>query len=94
MNFKKSDFFRKPESHKAVIEFREGIPSMKPTPGNNHLLQLGNQVSLNLDIGPILSGDPGSRGQVISLRQPVSWIALMVLAHPDLVHMHPAKPSP
>lgn len=46
----------------AQIDFQDGIPSMEPTPGNNQLLQIVNQVSLDMGIGTTQAGDPGSRG--------------------------------
>ena len=47
---------------KATISFRDGIPSMPPTPGNEALVKVVNDVSLSLGFGPVKAGDPGSRG--------------------------------
>jgi glutamate carboxypeptidase len=46
----------------AKITFYDGIPSMAPTEGNNKLLALINQVSIDLGMGETKAGDPGSRG--------------------------------
>jgi glutamate carboxypeptidase len=47
---------------KAAIYFKEGIPSMPPTPGNNALVKITSDVSKALGYGEIKPGDPGSRG--------------------------------
>lgn len=47
---------------KASISFKDGIPSMPPTPGNEALAAVVNDVSLALGYGPVKSGDPGARG--------------------------------
>ena len=47
---------------RAEISFRDNIPAMEPTPGNDRLLQLLNKVSIDMGIGKTLPGDPGSRG--------------------------------
>ena len=47
---------------KATIQFKDGIPSMPPTPGNESLVKIVNEVSLSLGYGQVKSGDPGSRG--------------------------------
>ena len=47
---------------KATISFRDGIPSMPPTPGNEALVKVVNDVSVSLGYGPVKAGDPGSRG--------------------------------
>jgi glutamate carboxypeptidase len=44
------------------ITFYDGIPSMAPTEGNNKILSLINQVSIDLGVGPTKAGDPGARG--------------------------------
>jgi glutamate carboxypeptidase len=46
----------------ATITFADGIPSMSPTEGNYNLLRQLNQVSLDLNFGPIEAVDPGERG--------------------------------
>jgi len=46
----------------AKITFYDGIPSMAPTEGNNQLLAVVNQVSIDLNMGTTKAGDPGSRG--------------------------------
>jgi glutamate carboxypeptidase len=46
----------------AKITFYDGIPSMAPTEGNNRLLSLINQVSIDLGMGETKAGDPGARG--------------------------------
>lgn len=46
----------------AVISFRDGIPSMPPTPGNEALVKVLNDISLALHYGEVTAGDPGSRG--------------------------------
>ena len=35
---------------------------MAPTEGNNKILSLINQVSIDLGVGPTKAGDPGARG--------------------------------
>ena len=47
---------------KAEIVFQDGIPSMEPTPENEKVLSVLNQVSLDLGFGEVKAGDPGSRG--------------------------------
>jgi glutamate carboxypeptidase len=46
----------------AQIKFSDGIPSMPPTEGNRAVMQVLNQVSLDLGLGEVKEGDPGSRG--------------------------------
>ena len=46
----------------ASISFQDGIPSMPPTPGNEKLVVLVNEVSLALGFGEVKAGNPGSRG--------------------------------
>lgn len=46
----------------AKISFEDGIPSMEPTAGNNALAEKLSKVSIDMGIGPIKPGDPGSRG--------------------------------
>lgn len=46
----------------AKITFYDGIPSMAPTEGNNQLLSVVNQVSIDLGMGSTKAGDPGARG--------------------------------
>lgn len=47
---------------RAEITFSDGIPGMAPTPGNQKLADLANQASRDLGLGPVVAGDPGSRG--------------------------------
>jgi len=47
---------------KATIHFKDGIPSMPPTAGNNSLVKLVSSVSKSLGYGEVRAGDPGSRG--------------------------------
>ena len=46
----------------ASISFRDGIPSMPPTPGNDSLVKIVNGVSAALGYGEVVAGDPGQRG--------------------------------
>ena len=46
----------------ATIKFIDGIPSMPPTPGNEALVKIVSDVSLNLGYGEVKAGDPGGRG--------------------------------
>jgi len=46
----------------AEISFTDSYPSMGPTEGNNALLNVLNQVSLDLNQGEIVAYDPGKRG--------------------------------
>jgi len=46
----------------ASISFRDGIPSMPPTPGNDSLVKTLNAVSTALGYGEVAAGDPGQRG--------------------------------
>lgn len=47
---------------KAIISFNDGIPSMPPTPGNEALVKVVNEVSMSMGTGEVKAGDPGSRG--------------------------------
>ena len=47
---------------KATISFKDGIPAMRPTPGNEALVKMVNDVSMSLGYGKVKAGDPGSRG--------------------------------
>jgi glutamate carboxypeptidase len=46
----------------ATISFQDGIPSMPPTPGNEALVKVVNDISMNLNFGEVKAGDPGARG--------------------------------
>lgn len=46
----------------AKISFIDSYPAMSPTLGNNNLLKLLNQVSLDLEQGRVQAYDPGKRG--------------------------------
>lgn len=46
----------------AEIAFEDGYPSMAPTPGNYKLLELYDEVSRALGLGPVRALDPGRRG--------------------------------
>ena len=46
----------------ATISFEDGIPSMEPTAGNNALVEKLSKVSIDMGVGPVKAGDPGSRG--------------------------------
>lgn len=46
----------------ATISFRDGIPSMPPTPGNDLLVKVVSDVSTALGYGEVAAGDPGQRG--------------------------------
>lgn len=46
----------------ATISFKEGIPSMPPTNGNEALANALSNVSLALGYGEVKAGNPGSRG--------------------------------
>ncbi|MEA5259974.1 M20/M25/M40 family metallo-hydrolase [Arcicella aquatica] len=47
---------------KAEITFSDGIPAMEPTSANENLLAVISKVSLDLGLGEVKAGDPGSRG--------------------------------
>ncbi|MEO6613790.1 MAG: M20/M25/M40 family metallo-hydrolase [Chitinophagaceae bacterium] len=47
---------------KAIIRFKDGIPSMPPTAGNNALVKITSDISKALGYGDVKPGDPGSRG--------------------------------
>ncbi len=47
---------------KATISFKDGIPSMPPTKGNEALVKIANEINLALGYGEVKAGDPGSRG--------------------------------
>ena len=47
---------------KASIHFKDGIPSMPPTSGNEALVKTLNEISKALGYGEVKAGDPGSRG--------------------------------
>lgn len=46
----------------ATISFKDGIPSMPPTPGNDSLRELISDISNALGYGAVYAGDPGKRG--------------------------------
>jgi glutamate carboxypeptidase len=46
----------------AGISFRDGIPSMPPTPGNDSLVKVVSDVSTALGYGEVAAGNPGLRG--------------------------------
>lgn len=46
----------------AEIIFEDGLPSMKPSEGNYELAKFLNTVSLDMGMGEVKPGDPGSRG--------------------------------
>lgn len=46
----------------AEISFEDVYPAMSPTSGNTGLLETLNQVSLDLEQGPVTAYDPGKRG--------------------------------
>ena len=46
----------------AEIKFRDGIPLMEPTEGNNRLVKIIDQVTKDMGMGDTQAGDPGSRG--------------------------------
>ena len=45
-----------------VISFKDGIPSMPPTKGNDALVKVVSDLSVTLGYGRVKAGDPGSRG--------------------------------
>jgi glutamate carboxypeptidase len=47
---------------KATINFKDGIPSMPPTPGNDSLVKVVNGISMAMGYGEVEAGNPGSRG--------------------------------
>lgn len=47
---------------KAAISFKDGIPSMPPTAGNEALAKTVNEVSMALGFGEVAAGNPGARG--------------------------------
>ncbi len=46
----------------ATIFFKDGIPSMPPTAGNDALVKMVNDISIAIGYGEVKAGDPGSRG--------------------------------
>jgi len=50
------------EGTKATISFKDGIPSMPPTPGNEALVKVVSEISMAMGYGKVQAGDPGSRG--------------------------------
>jgi glutamate carboxypeptidase len=46
----------------ASISFKDGIPSMPPTAGNDSLVKIVNAISMDLGYGEVVAGDPGQRG--------------------------------
>lgn len=46
----------------AEITFEDGLPSMVPTEGNMALAGILNELSLDMGLGEVKPGDPGSRG--------------------------------
>jgi glutamate carboxypeptidase len=47
---------------KANIRFRDGIPSMEPTKGNQALADMLSKASEDMGLGKVVAGNPGSRG--------------------------------
>lgn len=47
---------------KATITFKDGIPSMPPTEGNQALVNIVSDVNKSLGYGEVIAGNPGSRG--------------------------------
>lgn len=47
---------------KATITFKDGIPSMPPTAGNEALVKFVSDISMAMGYGEVKAGDPGSRG--------------------------------
>jgi glutamate carboxypeptidase len=47
---------------KSSIVFKDGIPAMPPTPGNQALVKKLNDISLAMGLGEVRAGDPGARG--------------------------------
>ncbi len=58
---------------KANFTFMDGFPSMDPKPGNYELVVQLNKLSLDMGLGEVKAGDPGSRGA-----GDISWIAQYV----------------
>jgi len=46
----------------ATLTFREGYPPLAPTPGNERLLALYSQASIDLGTGPVVGVDPDRAG--------------------------------
>lgn len=57
----------------AIFTFYDGFPSMDPKPGNYELVSQLNKLSLDMGLGEVKAGDPGSRGA-----GDISWIAQYV----------------
>lgn len=50
------------KNSKATITFKDGIPSMPPTEGNEDLVKIVSDVNKSLGYGEVIAGNPGSRG--------------------------------
>lgn len=46
----------------ATILFKDGIPAMEPTEGNDAIRKIVSEVTMSMGLGPTEAGDPGSRG--------------------------------
>ncbi|NDA61440.1 MAG: M20 family peptidase [Chitinophagia bacterium] len=46
----------------ASISFRDGIPAMEPTEGNDAIRKIISDVTITMGLGPTVAGDPGARG--------------------------------
>lgn len=46
----------------ATISFKDGIPAMEPTEGNDAIRKIVSEVTMSMGLGPTAAGDPGSRG--------------------------------
>lgn len=46
----------------AEITFSDNIPAMEPTAGNNKILAIINDISIDLGLGTTKAGDPANRG--------------------------------
>lgn len=49
-------------STSATISFKDGIPAMEPTEGNDVIRKIVSEVTMSMGLGPTAAGDPGSRG--------------------------------
>jgi len=57
----------------AAFTFFDGFPSMEPKPGNYELVAQLSKLSLDMGLGEVKAGDPGSRGA-----GDISWVAQYV----------------
>lgn len=76
---------------KATISFKDGIPSMPPTAGNNALVKVVSDVSIAMGLGKVKAVIRVQEAPVIFLMWPNTWIVSMDSALQEKELMHREK---